>query len=102
MLDFSHGRQAPYTNRARRLLRGHCESQPDPRPRLCKGRETEGTIPLASTTLPALGVPTTFCRFPGATAPALTTCVRRSRVGATLSRTTAFAQYRRERQMSTP
>jgi quercetin dioxygenase-like cupin family protein len=43
-----------------------------------------------------------FDQFSGAADTALTTCVRQSRVGATLSRTTAFAQYRRERQMSTP
>jgi len=67
-----------------------------------KGRETEATIPLASTTLPALGVPTTFCQFSGATDSALTACVRRSRVDITLSRTAALAQYRRERQRSTP
>src|SRR5205823_9637042 len=52
--------------------------------------------------LPALGVFDNFDRLFGAADPALTTCGPRSRVGATLSRTTAFAQCRRERQMSTP
>src|SRR5947209_8180079 len=62
-------------------------------PRLSRGEVRARALQA----LPALGVPTTFCQLAGAADTALTTCGPRSRVGATLSRTAAFAQYRRER-----